>query len=151
MGAQLQGGSGQGNGRRRPHNPMSEINVTPFVDVMLVLLVVFMITAPLLTAGVTVDLPETEAGAITKQDNTPVEISIGKDGKIHLGETEVKSKRLKALLKTIADTNKDRQVYLRADKSLAYGDVIKIMALVNQAGLLHVSLISEPVQRKKGR
>lgn len=138
MGASLNTGNKGGRGYR----PMSEINVTPFVDVMLVLLVVFMVAAPLLTAGVPIDLPDSEAKALSDEDNKPLEVSLSKDGTIFVGETEVKQDRLVALLGSLTNNDPERRIYIRADESLDYGDVMKILGGINGAGFRKVALIS---------
>ena len=146
MGAQLQGRV-RGTGGRRGHRPMSEINVTPFVDVMLVLLVVFMITAPLLTAGVQVDLPKAQAKSLNKHDNAPFEISINKKGQIYVGKTKMTKTRLTAVLEGVAEETPEKRVYIRADQGLNYGDVMDVMGRVNRAGLTRVALVSDPNQK----
>lgn len=143
MGASLQSG-GRSSARGRGHRPMSDINVTPFVDVMLVLLVVFMITAPLLTAGVTIDLPNSEAKPISEEDRKPLEISLSKDGKIYVGEEEVESSRLIDLLSAITKDTPDRRIFIRADKGLAYGEVMSVLGGLNAAGFRKIALLSEP-------
>lgn len=147
MGAQLSGGGGSSRNRRRSHRAMSDINVTPFVDVMLVLLIVFMVTAPLLTVGVAVDLPRTQARSISDDDNKPLEISVNKKGEVYIGETSVTIDRLKAMLAAIAQNGVDRRVYIRADQSLDYGTVMSVMAAVNLSGFTKVALISDPQGR----
>lgn len=149
MGAQLQGSSRKGGtaaGRSSAYRPMAEINVTPFVDVMLVLLVVFMVTAPLLTSGVNVDLPQSDAKAITTQDNKPLEVSITKEGEIYIGETKVKEQRLTSMLSAMTQDNPDRRIFIRADQELNYGYVIKILGTLNDAGFSKVALLSTPIQ-----
>jgi biopolymer transport protein TolR len=144
MGGMLQkSGGGSRRKMRRSHSMMSEINVTPFVDVMLVLLIIFMVAAPLLTTGVSVDLPNSKTKAITEQDNVPVEISVSSKGKIFLGKTEVSIERLTELLRGIALENKDRRVYIRADHKLSYGQVMDVMAATNGAGFSKVALITD--------
>lgn len=138
-----------GGRMRRTHSnaayrPMAEINVTPFVDVMLVLLVVFMVTAPLLTVGVPVDLPDSDASVISEKDNTPVEISIDGKGKVYLGETAIKPDKLIPLLKEVMRKNPDRRIYIRADKGLSYGTVMIVMGAINRAGFTKVALVSDP-------
>lgn len=133
---------GQG---RRAYTAMADINVTPFVDVMLVLLIVFMVTAPLLTAGVSVDLPDSEAPAIKEEDDTPVEISITKDGVVYLGETEVKEERLVMLLTSMTNRDLERRIFIRGDQSLSYGKVMGLIGAINKAGFKKVALISESV------
>lgn len=134
-----------GNGRRtRGRAPMSEINVTPFVDVMLVLLIIFMITAPLLVTGVPVDLPESRANALD-QDQEPVQISIDQEGRIYLDDEEMSRNALATRLNEIAanQTAEDpRQIMLRGDKTLDYGLIMGVMGELNRAGLNRVSLVT---------
>ncbi len=129
------------------YRPMADINVTPMVDVMLVLLIVFMVAAPLLTAGVPVDLPDSEAKPITDEDNKPIEITLAKDGKVYIGETEVKKGRLIPLLSAMTEGQADRRIYIRGDQGLTYGRIMEVIGAVNGAGFNKVALISEP----KGR
>ncbi len=125
------------------YRPMAEINVTPFVDVMLVLLIVFMVAAPLLTAGVPVDLPNSEARPISDEDNRPIEVSVTKEGLIYIGETEVKKGTLINLLKGMTKTSVDRRIYVRGDRSIPYGEIMKVIGSINAAGFNKVALISE--------
>lgn len=138
MGARLNTSSGRGN---RRHRAVAEINVTPFVDVMLVLLIVFMVTAPLLTAGVPVDLPQSKANSLVEDDSAPVEVSITSEG-IFIGETEVTDERLVPLLTAMTRNKDDRRIYLRADKSLDYGDVMRVLGAINAGGFEKVALIT---------
>lgn len=126
------------------YRPMAEINVTPFVDVMLVLLIVFMVAAPLLTAGVQVDLPDSQAGGIEQQDNKPIEVSLTSEGDIFIGETPVKEGNLVNLLSAMTDNIGDQRLYIRADQSLNYGRVMRIIGSINAAGFTKVALVSEP-------
>lgn len=125
------------------YRPMAEINVTPFVDVMLVLLIIFMVAAPLLTAGVAVDLPQSEAKAISDEDNTPIEITVTKDNEIFIGETAVKDGNLVPLLSAMTEGNEERRLYIRGDRAIAYGKVISVLGEINAAGFNKVALISE--------
>ena len=125
------------------YRPMAEINVTPFVDVMLVLLIVFMVAAPLLTAGVPVDLPKTDAKAISDEDNKPIEITVTPDDKIYIGTTEVKDGNLINLLSAMTEGNAERRIYIRGDQAISYGKVMKVIGQVNGAGFSKVALISE--------
>lgn len=143
MGANLQSG-GQARGRTSAYRPMSEINVTPMVDVMLVLLIVFMVTAPLLSAGVPIDLPKSEARQIQEDDNKPLEVNIAKDGKIYVGETEVDRDRLLTLLSSMTNNDPDRRVFIRADQALDYGVVMDVIGAINKGGFRKVALISSP-------
>ena len=120
---------------------MSEINVTPFVDVMLVLLIVFMVTAPLLTVGIPVDLPKIKASALTDQKD-PIEITVKLDGSVYLSESVVKVKNLIPRLNAITDQNNEARIYVRGDRKVAYGRVIEIMAIINSAGYSKVALIT---------
>ncbi len=124
----------------RGRAPMAEINVTPFVDVMLVLLIIFMVTAPLLTAGVPVNLPKSKAGAL-KQDQAPVTISIESSGEVFIGEEQVGDGVLGERLAAIARAEPP-QVFLRADQTLDYGDVMRVLGELNRAGLNKVALVS---------
>ena len=121
---------------------MSEINVTPFVDVMLVLLIVFMVTAPLLTVGIPVDLPKVKASALTDQKD-PLEITVKIGGEIFLGETEVDVENLIPRLNAITELNKEARIYVRGDRVVAYGRIMEIMSLVNSAGYIKVALVTQ--------
>ena len=131
-------------GRRRRRAPMAEINVTPLVDVMLVLLIIFMVTAPLLVAGVPIDLPESRAGALD-QKAEPVQVAIDADGKITVDDAIVAEAALPAKFATIAAQPapaEGRRIYLRADRGLDSGRVMKVMGELNRAGLNRVALVS---------
>ena len=121
---------------------MSEINVTPFVDVMLVLLIVFMVTAPLLTVGIPVDLPKVKASALTDQKD-PLEITVKLGGEIYLGESRVEVDNLIPRLNAITELNKDARIYVRGDRVVAYGRIMEIMSLVNSAGYIKVALVTQ--------
>jgi len=128
---------------------MAEINVTPFVDVMLVLLVVFMVTAPLLSVGVPVDLPKTEAASINNPDE-PVVVSIDAGGKIYIQESEIPLDNLAPRLEAITGANPEARIFVRGDKGIAYGLVMQVMGRISTAGYNKVSLLAElPDQRKK--
>tara|TARA_R110000782_G_scaffold268393_1_gene364762 strand:- start:23852 stop:24322 length:471 start_codon:yes stop_codon:yes gene_type:complete len=133
------------SGRRgRRHAPMAEINVTPFVDVMLVLLIIFMVTAPLLVTGVPVNLPENRAKALETEDK-PTIISLNGQGEIYINEALVSEDELEARIADIAQANaglEAPQIYLRADARLDYGDVMRVMGELNRAGLNKVALVS---------
>src|SRR5579862_712889 len=132
-------GGRAGAGRYRP---MSEINVTPLVDVMLVLLVVFMVTAPLLTVGVPVDLPQTQAPPIN-EPKEPTVITVNKDGQIFIQEAEVPIDNLVDKLQAITGSNPDAVLYVRGDKDINYGKVLEVMSLISNAGFRKVSLVAE--------
>ena len=121
---------------------MSEINVTPFVDVMLVLLIVFMVTAPLLTVGIPVDLPKVKASALTDQKD-PLEITVKIGGEIYLGESRVEVDNLIPRLNAITELNKEARIYVRGDRVVAYGRIMEIMSLVNSAGYVKVALVTQ--------
>jgi len=132
-----------GDGRRRgSYKPLGEINVTPFVDVMLVLLIVFMITAPLLTVGVPVDLPKTKAKSIAEAEE-PLVITVNAEGTVFIQDTEVEIDKLVPRLKAITENKADTRIYLRGDKDINYGRVMEVMATVNLAGFTRVALITE--------
>ncbi len=137
MGAGVKRSTG---GRR--HRPMGEINVTPFVDVMLVLLIVFMVTAPLLTVGVEVDLPKTKAGAINA-DAAPLVVSIKADGSLYLQEAAVEAEVLIPRLKAISNANPDVRIFVRGDRAVTYGDVLGVMGRIQAAGFEKVALVAQ--------
>ena len=145
MAGGLQGGGGvrrKRRGHRRSYTPMSEINVTPFVDVMLVLLIVFMVTAPLLTVGVPVDLPKSQAQAIN-EDSEPLVITVDRAGKIYIQETEVAFDNLVARLNAITERKPDTRIFVRGDREIAYGEIMRVMGRLNGAGFEKVALITE--------
>lgn len=142
MGANIQSRSGSGRFTRSRRAPMSEINVTPFVDVMLVLLIIFMVTAPLLTVGVEVNLPETKAGAIAGDDE-PLAISIDNAGQIFLQDTEVPLATLVPRLHAITGENRDLRIFVRGDEAINYGRVMEVMGTINRAGYRRVALITK--------
>jgi len=127
---------------RRRARLVADINVTPFVDVMLVLLVIFMITAPLLTAAVPVDLPQTQAAQATGQDE-PLIISINAEGKTYLQETEYTIDQLVARLHAIMQNKAEQRIFVRGDKSLAYGKIMDVMGALSTAGFSKVALVAE--------
>jgi biopolymer transport protein TolR len=136
------GGDMGGTGRRVRHPPMSAINVTPMVDVMLVLLVIFMVTAPLLTVGVPVDLPQTQAPAIN-EPKEPLVITIDQQGQIYLQNASIADDQLGPKLTAITQNNPDQSIYVRGDRSVNYGRILEVMGLVSGAGFTKVSLIAE--------
>ena len=129
------------NGRRR-FKPNAEINVTPFVDVMLVLLIVFMVAAPLLTVGVEVDLPDTEARALTTSEE-PLTISVQADGTLFLMDTEISYDELGTRLEAIAGSGSEARVYIRGDDAASYGEVIRVMARVSALGYTNIGLVTD--------
>ena len=130
--------------RRRP---MSEINVTPFVDVMLVLLIVFMVTAPLLTVGVPVDLPKTRAQALG-QDREPLSVTVKRNGKVYIQNTPVGEDELVAKLTAIAANGYDQRIFVRGDKAVDYGRVMEVMGLLSAAGFTHIGLVTDVAKPK---
>lgn len=135
--------TGGKRGSRGKHRVGAEINVTPLVDVMLVLLVIFMATAPMLSAGVSVDLPQSDAAAIHEDDQGPIEVSLTGTGQIFVGETPVTKDRLIELLTAMTKDNPDRRIFLRADKKLNYGDVMGTLGALNAAGFAKIALITQ--------
>jgi biopolymer transport protein TolR len=142
MSAGISGRGGRGHRRRgRHHALMSEINVTPFVDVMLVLLIIFMVAAPLLTVGVPIDLPETQAKALNSETQ-PINISINEAGQIHLQNTEIPIDELVAKLGAIAKAGYEERIYVRGDKTTDYGTVMRVMARIQAAGYTKIGLVT---------
>src|SRR5580704_10739461 len=140
--AAMTNGSGRSRLAGARYRPMSDINVTPLVDVMLVLLIVFMVTAPLLTVGVPVDLPQTQAPPIN-EPKEPTVITVNRDGAIFIQETSVPMDSLVPKLQAITGSNPDAVLYVRGDKEINYGRVLEIMSLVSSAGFRKVSLVAE--------
>ena len=138
-----------GDGRSR-HRVMSEINVTPMVDVMLVLLIIFMVAAQLLTVGVPVDLPQTKAPAITEQKE-PLVISLNAEGHLFLQNSPVADDELLPRLQAITKNNPEADIYVRGDRSINYGRVMEIMGMVGAAGFTKVSLITESARDSKAK
>ncbi len=121
---------------------MSDINVTPFVDVMLVLLIIFMVTAPLLTSGIKINLPQSSS-ILKNEQKEPVTISLNSDGKIFINKKAFTKKRLVSKLKALEKINKDLKIYVKADKSISYGKVMDLMTVVNKAGFKKVALVTK--------
>src|SRR5665213_1574230 len=143
-GVQQMGGRRRGRGRRRP---MAEINVTPFVDVMLVLLIVFMVTAPLLTVGVPVDLPKTKAPALG-QDREPLSITVMRDGTIFLQKEKVPEAALVDKLTAIASNGYNQRIFVRGDTRANYGKVMEVMGILAASGFTHIGLVTDVVKPK---
>jgi biopolymer transport protein TolR len=138
-------GSSAGGGRRGRRKPvMAEINVTPMVDVMLVLLIIFMVSAPLLTVGVPLDLPQTQAKSL-EQDKTPLQLSVNVKGQVFINDSEVSLTDLVTKLKAITDARggMDERIFMRADKKADYGTVAKVMGLLSGAGFKRLALVTE--------
>ncbi len=125
---------------------MSEINVTPFVDVMLVLLIVFMVTAPLLTVGIKVDLPKVKASALTDIKD-PIEITVKLDGEVYIGESKVEVENLIPRLNAITEQNTEARIYIRGDRVVAYGRIMEIMSIINSSGYIKVALITQNLEQ----
>jgi biopolymer transport protein TolR len=133
--------------RRSRRRAMAEINVTPFVDVMLVLLIVFMVTAPLLTVGVPVDLPKTRAQTLG-QDREPLSITVKRDGRIFLQNTPIAEEGLVDKLKAISANGYDQRIFVRGDKAVDYGRVMEVMGLLSAAGFTHIGLVTDVAKPK---
>jgi biopolymer transport protein TolR len=133
--------SGSNRRRGRRHGLMSEINVTPFVDVMLVLLIIFMVAAPLLTVGVPIDLPETQARALNAETQ-PITVSVNQDGQIYLQETEIPIEEVVPKLEAIAQTGYEERIYVRGDRAADYGTVMRVMARISAAGFRNLGLVT---------
>lgn len=146
------GGRINGNGRLfgARYQPMASINVTPLVDVMLVLLVVFMVTAPLLTVGVPVNLPQTQAPPIN-EPKEPTVITVNKEGEIFIQDTAIPLDGLVAKLQAVTNNNPDAVLYVRGDKDINYGRVLEVMSLISNAGFHKVSLVAETPKGGSGR
>ncbi len=141
------GTAGGAGGRRRrggrKHRPIADINMTPFIDVMLVLLIIFMVAAPLIATGVPLDLPQTRAAPLNLEKQ-PLTVSLEKDGRISLMGTPITAEELVPKLRAIAKTGADERIYVRADKAIAYGRVAELMGVITAAGYRKVALVNEP-------
>ena len=140
----MQLGGGRNNGRIR-HRPMSDINVTPLVDVMLVLLIIFMVTAPLMTSGVNVDLPKTNASPVNA-DTKPITVTIKGDGSLFLGDDAVSNDELVAKLQAAAQNDPTHRIFVRGDQHIDYGRVMQVMGTITSGGFTHVALLAEQPQ-----
>jgi biopolymer transport protein TolR len=127
---------------RSRYRPLAEINVTPMVDVMLVLLIIFMVTAPLMTSGVSVDLPKANAQPINN-DSKPLTVSVRANGDVYLQDELVPLPDVVTKLKAIAENNPDRRIFVRGDKDLPYGRIMELMGIITQGGFTHVALLAE--------
>ncbi len=145
MGVSFAGPNGGGRRSRRRLRPMSEINVTPFVDVMLVLLIVFMVAAPLLTVGVPIDLPESAARPI-EGDREPLSVSVDTEGRVFIQDTEVEIDNLVPQLTAIAEAGYDERIYVRGDRTVDYGTVMRVMGRLNAAGFRRIALVTDVEQ-----
>src|SRR6185369_11430272 len=151
MAANVVSGSSGGRGKRGRRAVMSDINVTPFVDVMLVLLIVFMVSAPLLTVGVPLDLPQTQAKSLD-QDREPLTVSVNVKGEVYLQNTEIALEELVPKLKAITEARSgaEERIFVRGDKQVDYGTVMKVMGRISAAGFRRVALVTE-VEQGSGR
>ena len=132
---------------RSRNEPMSEINVTPFVDVMLVLLIIFMVTAPLLTVGVQVDLPETSADTLP-EESEPLTLTINSKGEVFIQETKIEFDNLVKKILAVSNNRTDTRIYVRGDKTINYGRVLEVMGKLSGSGFTKVALISEPYKER---
>lgn len=148
MGAIGPAAAGRGGRRRRHRRPMAEINVTPMVDVMLVLLVVFMVTAPLLTTGVAVDLPRAESSAMPGQDE-PLSVTVTASGEIYLQDSAITLDQLGPRLVAIRERKPEVRIFVRGDKAVDYGQVMAVVSAVNQAGITKVALLTASPQAQR--
>tara|TARA_B100000965_G_scaffold125118_1_gene103827 strand:+ start:203 stop:619 length:417 start_codon:yes stop_codon:yes gene_type:complete len=135
------------NLKRSEREPISEINVTPFVDVMLVLLIIFMVTAPLLTVGVQVDLPETSADTLP-EESEPLTLTINSKGEVFIQETKIEFDNLIKKVLAVSNNRTDTRIYVRGDKTINYGRVLEIMGKLSGSGFTKVALISEPFKER---
>ncbi len=133
--------------RSSKKEPISEINVTPFVDVMLVLLIIFMVTAPLLTVGVQVDLPETSADTLP-EETEPLTLTINAKGEIFIQETKVEYEKIIAKIMAVSNNRTDTRIFVRGDKTINYGRVLEVMGMLSGSGFTKVALISEPYKER---
>lgn len=155
MGASLQAGTGGPSGARRRkgrrHRPMAEINVTPFVDVTLVLLIIFMVAAPLLTAGVPIDLPKSE-GSELKAEHEPLTVTVDPQGKVFIGtqDTNIPLGDLQSKLSAITQARQgmDEVIFVRGDKATNYGELMRVMGRIANAGYKHISLVTETEDKR---
>ena len=137
------GGPSGGGGRRGRYRPLAEINVTPLVDVMLVLLIIFMVAAPLMNTAVNVDLPKTTASPVN-QDSEPLNVSVDAKGQVFLQDQPIQLGELVAKLLAISKEQKDRRIFVRGDKSNSYGTMMEVMGVIIQGGYTKVSLLTDP-------
>ena len=135
------------NLKRSEREPMSEINVTPFVDVMLILLIIFMVTAPLLTVGVQVDLPETSADTLP-EESEPLTLTINSKGEVFIQETKIEFNNLIKKILAVSNNRTDTRIYVRGDKTINYGRVLEVMGILSGSGFTKVALISEPYKER---
>jgi biopolymer transport protein TolR len=148
MAGPIQERAPRGSARRRKRRPIGDINVTPLVDVMLVLLIVFMITAPLLTTGVAVDLPQAQSSPLPGQDE-PLSVSIDLQGRVFIQESEIALDQLPARLIAVTQRNKEARIFVRGDKGVDYGVVMGVVSAINRAGFAKVALVTDSAPRQQ--
>ena len=148
MGAMIGAASGGGRRRRRARRggAINEINMTPFIDVMLVLLIIFMVAAPLMTVGVPLDLPQTKAAQLNV-DQKPITLSIRQTGQVYLAEAELKDDEIVSRIGQVAKNGQEERVFVRGDKKVDYGRVAQVMSIVTSGGFKRVALVTEPDAR----
>jgi biopolymer transport protein TolR len=134
---------GPGNGRNKRYRPMADINVTPLVDVMLVLLIIFMVTAPMITSSVNVNLPQANAKPAPNPAK-PITITVNKDGQVFIGNSQIELPNLVSTLQAASQSNPDTSIFVRGDKDVPYGDIIQVMATITQGGFSKVALLAQP-------
>lgn len=134
----------RGRGRRGNLRPMSEINVTPFVDVILCLLIIFMVSAPLMTVGVPIDLPDTSAEALPSEDEEPLTVTLTPEGEVLIQTTPVAADELVPRLRAIAVERSDNRIFLRADGAIPYETVMQVMGALNAGGFRNIGLVTDP-------
>lgn len=141
MGMSVKAGGGGGRRRRGKHMPMSEINVTPMVDVMLVLLIIFMVAAPLLQTGIDVNLPEAKGQQIPTPKQEPIAVTVKANGDVYIGDSPVALQDLTTKLKAIAKNGYDETIFVRGDKGVNYGAVMQVMSRINEGGFKKLSFV----------
>jgi len=146
MGASIQKPQARGRGRRRSRALQADINITPFVDVMLVLLIVFMVAAPLLTVSVPVDLPQAR-GSAANSDQKPIVVSVDAQGRIFVGDSPVELENLVPLLQAITQRNTEARIFVRGDRNLAYGRMVQVMGTLSVSGFTRVGLVATPAEQ----
>lgn len=147
MGFSAQGGSGRG--RRSKRRPQADINVTPMVDVMLVLLIIFMVAAPMMTSGINVDLPKTEAKPVNV-DTKPITVAVKEDGSIYLGDNVVDMEQLVTQLRVLAKNDSEHRVFVKGDQHINYGRVMEVMGRITAGGFTHVALLARMPEASSG-
>ncbi len=145
MAFSVQNSRGRKRDRRRRSAPMSEINVTPMVDVMLVLLIIFMVTAPLMATGIKVNLPDSNVSQLeNKKEDEPIQVLVDKEGSLYIQNSKIEVVNLATKLREVTKENVNAHIYVRADKDASYGNVIRAISLVNEAGFTRVGLVTQP-------